>query len=80
MTKFEVGKTYKHSWIGESDAITEWLIVKRTAQTVTIKNGDKIKTCRIIKQLSEWEKAECIYPFGQFSMAPTLRANQKAII
>lgn len=80
MIKFEVGKTYKHGWIGESDAVTEWQIIKRTAQTVTIKRNDTVKTCRIIKQLSQWEDAECIYPFGQYSMCPTLRANQRAIV
>lgn len=75
MKKFEVGKQYTHGWISDSDSFTTWLVIKRTAKTVTIKRGDTVKTCRIIGQLSEWEQAECIYPFGQYSMAPTLRAK-----
>lgn len=74
MTKFEVGKSYTHGWIGDSNLFTTWTVTKRTAQTITITDGRKTKTCRIIKALSEMENAECVFPFGQYSMCPTLRA------
>lgn len=74
MTKFEIGKKYTHGWIGDSNLFTTWTVTKRTAQTITITDGKETKTCRIIKQLSIWENAECVYPFGQYSMCPTLRA------
>lgn len=76
MIKFEVGKKYTHGWIGDSELFTTWEVIKRTAQTITIKNGDKVKSCKVIKALSEYEKAECIRPYGNYSMAPTLRANK----
>lgn len=75
MKKFEVGKKYTHGWIGDSSLFTTWEVIARTAATITIKNGDKVKKCRIIKALSEMEHAECVFPFGQYSMCPTLRAN-----
>ena len=75
MIKFEVGKTYTHGWIGDSDLETTWEVIKRTAQTITIKHCKEIKTCRIIKDLSNWEGAECVRPYGTYSMCPTLRAN-----
>lgn len=75
MTKFEIGKEYTHGWIGDSELFTTWTVLKRTASTVTIKHNDEVKTCRIIKDLSEQSGAECIRPFGNYSMCPILRAR-----
>lgn len=75
MTKFEVGKEYTHGWIGDSSLFTTWAVIKRTAKTITIKHNDTVKTCRVIGPLSERNGAECIFPFGQYSMAPTLTAK-----
>ena len=74
MRTFEVGKTYTHGWIGDAELFTSWTVIKRTAATITITTGKETKTCRIIKGLSEMNKAESVFPFGQYSMAPTLRA------
>lgn len=74
MTQFEVGKTYTHGWIGDSELFTSWKVTKRTKATITITTGRETKTCRIIKRLSEMENRECVFPFGQYSMCPTLRA------
>lgn len=74
MRKFEIGKKYTHGWIGDSTLFTTWEVIKRTSQTITIKHNNEIKTCKIIKQLSEWEQAETIYPMGKYSMCPILRA------
>jgi hypothetical protein len=75
MKKFEVGKSYTHGWIGDADLETTWLVVKRTAKTVTIKHCKEVKTCRINSKVSEWENAEVVFPYGTYSMCPTLRAN-----
>lgn len=74
MNTFEVGKIYTHGWIGDSNLFTTWTVLSRTAQTVTITDGRETKTCRIIKQLSEYRKAESIYPQGKYSMCPILSA------
>lgn len=75
MKQFEIGKSYTHGWIGDSDLFTTWTVIKRTAQTITITTGRETKTCRIIKGLSEIRKAESIFPYGQYSMAPILSAK-----
>lgn len=74
MTKFEIGKSYTHGWIGDSELFTTWEVIARTEKTITIKNGDEIRKCRINKLFSEHNKAETILPFGNYSMCPILRA------
>lgn len=77
MKKFEVGKQYTHGWIGDCELFTTWTIIKRTAQTITIQDesGRTVKTCRVIKMLSDRNKAETILPFGNYSMCPVLTAK-----
>lgn len=75
MKKFEVGKTYSHGWIGDSDLVTTWEVIKRTPQTITIRHCKEVKTVKIIKNLSDWEGTECVRPCGNYSMCPILRAN-----
>lgn len=75
MSKFEIGKSYTHNWIGDSDLHTTWTVLSRTAQTVKITDGKEIKTCKIIKGLSEMRNAESVYPFGKYSMCPILSAE-----
>lgn len=79
MKQFEVGKSYTHGWIGDAELFTTWVVIKRTAQTITIQNRDKVKICRVIKGLSEMNDVECIYPYGQYSMCPILRANREGV-
>ena len=74
MKQFEVGKKYTHGWIGDSDLFTTWKVLKRTASTITITDGKEVKTCKVIKKLSEMDNRECVRPFGTYSMCPTLRA------
>lgn len=77
MRQFEVGKQYTHGWIGDCELFTTWTVIKRTAKTITIQSENErtVKTCRVIKQLSDWNKAETILPFGNYSMCPVLKAN-----
>jgi len=74
MRTFEVGKEYTHGWIGDSALFTTWKVLKRTAQTITITDGRETKTCKIIKQVSEYRNAESVYPEGKYSMCPILSA------
>lgn len=74
MSKFEIGKTYTHGWIGDSDLFTTWKVESRTPSTITITDGKETKKCKIIKALSEISNTECVYPFGKYSMCPILRA------
>lgn len=74
MTTFEIGKQYTHGWIGDSELFTTWTVIARTAATITIQDGDEIRKCRINKEYSEMNNRETVFPYGKYSMCPTLRA------
>lgn len=81
MIKFEVGKRYSVRSACDHNCVWTFRIIKRTAQTVTIESRrEGVKTCRINKQSSEFRGAESIYPFGRYSMAPILSADDVEIL
>lgn len=74
--KFEVGKTYYTRSICNHDCIFRATIVKRTAKTVTIDEGDgKTKRCKIHTDLGS---DEAIFPHGVYSMCPIIHAKDIA--
>lgn len=75
MKAFEIGKTYIAKSPCDHNCTWTFTVAKRTTCTVTITDGEKTKRCRIIKGLSEENGAEAIFPLGQYSMAPILRAD-----
>lgn len=75
MKKFEVGKVYSMSSVCDHECIWRYQVIKRTACTVTITDGERASTCRINKQVSAWNGVESIFPLGRYSMAPILRAE-----
>lgn len=74
MKKFEIGKTYSMRSACDHNCIWTYTVTNRTAQTVTISDGNEVKRCRISKQHSEYRNAETIFPLGQYSMCPSLSA------
>lgn len=74
MKKFEIGKAYSMRSICDHNCIWTYTVTARTAQTITITDGEKVQKCRINKKASEYRNAETIYPLGQYSMAPSLTA------
>lgn len=75
MNKFEVGKTYQTRSICDHNCIVSVRIVKRTAKTVTTSEG---KTFR--PYFSEHYNAECIKPWGSYSMSPMISATDTATL
>ena len=75
MKKFEIGNQYSMRSACDHECIWEYTVISRTESTITIRDdfGD-VKTCRINKKISEWNKAESVKPLGTYSMAPTLTA------
>lgn len=71
MTKFEAGKTYKTRSICDHNCIISATIEKRTEKTVTATIRGQQKIFRI----GEYDGAEFIKPWGSYSMAPMLTAN-----
>ena len=73
---FEVGKTYYTRSICDHNCIFKATIVKRTAKTVTIDEGDgKLKRCKIHTDLG---KDEAIFPRGVYSMCPIIHSKDIA--
>lgn len=72
---FETGKTYTMRSACDHNCTWAYKVLKRTAKTITITDGKATKTCRINKAATEYSGVETIYPLGQYSMAPCLRAG-----
>ena len=77
MKKFEIGKAYKMHSPCDHNCIWSYIVVGRTAATITISDGKERKTCRISKRISEYRQAESIAPLGSYSMAPILSADKE---
>lgn len=77
MTKFEIGKKYSMSSPCDHNCIWTYTVTARTAQTITITDGKQTKKCRINKMYSEYNKAETVFPLGQYSMCPILTAEKE---
>lgn len=71
MTSFELNQTYQMRFIGDSELIVPVTILKRTAKTVTFKEGvQEPKRGKVHVS----DEGEFIYPCGRYSMAPICRA------
>jgi hypothetical protein len=70
-SKFQIGKTYEMLFIGDADLRVQFVCVKRTDKTVTLKGTHETLNCRVKEYSgSEYVKA------GSYSMAPTIYANK----
>ena len=75
MIKFEIGKKYSMTSIGDHNCVWSYTVVKRTNATVTLYDGAKEQVFRIVKKLSEYRNAETVRPLGEYSMCPLLSAD-----
>ena len=77
MTKFETGKTYTFTFIGDSDSCVPCKVISRTEKTVTIqvRNDEPVR-----KKIHVWDDCEQCYPMGQYSMNPILGADREKIV
>jgi hypothetical protein len=71
--KLEVGKTYATPSICDSSYMVTATIVSRTAKRVTFQMKGESKS--VTKGIFIYDGKECFYPRGQYSMCPTLRAD-----
>ena len=76
-TKFEAGSTYEHGWINDADSSTQWVIVRRTASTVWAREAGSTGNGAAFRVKINADGVECIKPFGTYSMAPTLTAENE---
>lgn len=66
--KFQIGKTYTTRSIVDADHIISVTIKSRTAKTIKTDTG---KTLRV----GIYDGAEFVRPWGNYSMAPIVRAR-----
>jgi hypothetical protein len=71
-TQFEVGQTYSCRSICDYNCIWSFEVIKRTAKFISIKGSDN-KVSRV--GVKTWDGVERAYPLGQFSMAPSIVAD-----
>jgi hypothetical protein len=78
MKQFEVGKIYQMSSACDSDCIWAYRVISRTTKTVLLQDVKTLDTrkCRISGKYSEQYEEEIVFPLGQYSMCPTLRAGR----
>ena len=74
MIEFQEGRTYQTRSICDYDCKISVTIAKRTAKTLKTTDG---KTFRI--KLWNDKSCEYIQPWGSYSMAPMLRADQAVV-
>lgn len=73
---FETGKTYSTRSIGDYNCVISVTVVRRTAKMIEIapRQGDAQTKFRVSR---DHTGAECIKPWGSFSMAPTISADNR---
>jgi len=76
---FEVGETYRHGWIGDSNMFSRYKVLSRTAKRVTLEeqstHGKPEKITRGISH--DTDGNEYVMPHGRYSMAPRLNSAKK---
>lgn len=83
MKKFEPGKTYTFTFIGDSDSCVPCKVISRTEKTVTIqvRNDEPVrKKVHLALPCGDHTAYEYCYPTGIYSMAPMLGADREKII
>ena len=75
MTQFTIGNTYTCTSACDRNITWTYTVIARTASTITVTSREGVQRFRISKKISEHCGAEAVYPLGQYSMAPILRAE-----
>ena len=80
MKKFEVGKRYEMRSVCNHDCVWRFVVISRTDKTIRLLEERESQPimCRIKKAISEHRNCESVMPFGSYSMAPILSADDKA--
>ena len=82
MKQFAVGKFYEMRSACDHECIWRYQVVSRTKYVITLQRVNKdgepygsTQRCRITKGLTVLRGAESVMPFGRYSMAPVLSAD-----
>ena len=70
-SQFQVGRTYATRSICDHECIFSFVVLSRTAKTVTVNVHGKT----VRRGLTLWNGVEQFSPFGRYSMAPIVGAD-----
>jgi hypothetical protein len=71
MHTFKPGTTYVGRSIGDADCVIRLTVASRTAKTIVTSEGKRLG-------VFIFGDAECVKPWGRYSMAPTIAADREA--
>ena len=71
--QFQVGRTYSTRSICDYNCVHSFMILARTAKSVTVKVSGKT----VRRGLSIYDGVEQFKPFGSYSMAAVISANKE---
>lgn len=72
-SKFVVGRTYATRSICDHDCIIQITVIGRTAKTLRVQTNRGLQTLRV----SEYRGIEQVKPWGSYSMAPIVGADDE---
>jgi hypothetical protein len=71
--QFQVGQRYGSAFMSDADTLYSFVVVKRTAKTITARRFGELRTYRITH--CDWRNAEQVSA-GRYSMAPIVDATE----
>lgn len=74
--KFEVNEKYECRSACDHNCIWIFKVIKRTAKQIVISDGETEFRCKIYNE--ERNNSEFVFPLGNYSMCPVLRAKNIA--
>lgn len=75
---FKVGGVYECRSACDSGCRWTYAVVRRTASTVWIREGEASET--VARRVSVYDGREQVFPMGKYSMAPILDASRGAVM
>lgn len=78
MNQFQIGKTYRATSPCDHNCTWDFLVVDRTAKTVTFLSPEHHAARRVTikKKVSLYDGAETCQPLGRYSFSPVLTAEK----
>ena len=70
MTKFEAGRTYYTRSVADADCKVIVNVISRTDKSIVTSEGKRFK-------IFQYDGSECVRPWGNYSMAPIVKAERE---
>lgn len=78
--RFQAGQAYFGRYIGDADHVFRYLVVRRTASTVWLRDLAFPDSPVRARRVSVYQGVETALPAGGYSMCPVLRADRVVLV